>query len=241
MSELRSLLTRLVDASDALLTARTPQDVADTIVQGCAAVVVCDGAELRIFDRGHSALALVSGHGLRDTAGSPPGIPSGQGLCGHVFARGTPLATADYLDDPSFSHETDEWARGQGVVGAIAAPLMGADGRPLGTLAVFRRGGPPFEADDVTLVRELAATGAIAIRSARLSEVAQTAAEVIHTFNNLFAITLLRSEMLLDVEDEQNSERRRECLGSIRRAALEGREAVRRLRQARPSAVIPQS
>jgi hypothetical protein len=58
-----------------------------------------------------------------------------------------------------------------------------------------------------------------------------TVSEIAHSFNNLFAITLGRVEMLLD-DSSADPALRSECLESIRRAAVEGRELVQRLRMA---------
>jgi signal transduction histidine kinase len=65
-----------------------------------------------------------------------------------------------------------------------------------------------------------------------LEAIRRTVAEAAHTFNNLFAITLGRAEMLLDDDSAADPAVRRECVESIRRAAVEGRELVRRLRLA---------
>lgn len=69
----------------------------------------------------------------------------------------------------------------------------------------------------------------------RLEALRQTLGDAAHTFNNLFAITLGRAEMLL--EGGADDLLKRECVESIRRAAIQGRDLVHQLRQAtRPSA-----
>jgi len=74
-----------------------------------------------------------------------------------------------------------------------------------------------------------------------LQTLRKTVADAAHSFNNLFAITLGRAEMLLD-DTGADPALRRECLESIRRAAVEGRELVQQLRLAAQSrAATPDS
>jgi hypothetical protein len=228
-------LAALAAALQALTAAGTVPQIAERLAVASAGLLAADGAEVRILDG--EGLRLIGGHGLRQ---SPPRdvLDAPHGLAGQAMRRGTPLATGDYLGDTDVPRDADDWARAEGIMSAIVVPLPATDVPVAGVLLAFRRQARPFPPVSMAALVALAATGHLALSSARLAETARSMAAAVHGFNNLFAITLLRAEMLLELEPETDGSGRRESLDAIRRVALEGRELVRQARPARPASPV---
>ncbi|HXG40670.1 MAG TPA: GAF domain-containing protein, partial [Candidatus Limnocylindrales bacterium] len=86
-------------------------------------------------------------------------------LCGAALAARRPVAAVRYADDPrAAAHRAAVLAEGFDTLSA--APLLDGD-RPLGVLEVFHDRPRPWPADDLELLAELAAQGAVAIGAAR--------------------------------------------------------------------------
>jgi GAF domain-containing protein len=215
----------LVTALHELAATGTVPEVAERLAAVAARLLEADGAEVRVLD--DAGLRLVGGHGLRH---SPPLVlDPPHGMAGQALRGGAPLATVDYLADRAVPRDADDWARAEGVRSAVVAPLAAAHGLAGATVLVFRRVTRPFAPPALAVLGVLAVAGRLALSNARLVESARGLTGAVHGFNNLFAITLLRAEMLLEQETDRSS--RRESLEAIRRVALEGRDLVR---QARP-------
>jgi PAS domain S-box-containing protein len=93
-------------------------------------------------------------------------IPVGQGIAGHVVKTAQPYVTNDASGDPVAAAEVE---RQLGCTTLVAVPIFRRDGGVLGCFQVHdKRGGRPFDADDVVLLEGLAASAAIALENARL-------------------------------------------------------------------------
>ena len=143
----------------------------DTVLQRIA-----EGArELAASDLARIALTERDGTGLvfRYWVGAPltpewdtMRIEPGKGLGGLVLLTGRPFRTDDYANDPRFSKEYLGMALGEGVVTAMAVPIIG-DERLAGALFVLNRTSRPFTDQDEAVVGRLADHAAIAITNAQ--------------------------------------------------------------------------
>jgi PAS domain S-box-containing protein len=90
---------------------------------------------------------------------------AGYGAAGHVVKTARPYIAND-PDDPVVA---SEMRRRLGFTTCVTVPIFRRDGRVLGCFQVHdKRGGRPFDGEDVVLLEALAASAAIALENARL-------------------------------------------------------------------------
>jgi len=167
----------LNDATRALTRTLDPARVVHEILGSVLALI--PGVAVRLWERAGEAdpLRLTASIGVRDPEGGVGrSFPLGQGLVGIAMASREPVISLDVRSDPRFVNRA--WAEAEGLVSCIVLPLIHFD-RFHGVLAVFTRTPHTFSADEVSLLRSLAAGAAIALENARLhTEVRRHAAEL---------------------------------------------------------------
>jgi PAS domain S-box-containing protein len=93
-------------------------------------------------------------------------LAPGQGVAGHVVRTARPYIADDAVADPVVAAD---FQRRLGFTRLVTVPIFRGDGRVLGCFQVHdKRGGRPFDEDDVVLLEGLAASAAIALENARL-------------------------------------------------------------------------
>lgn len=131
-------------------------------------LVGADSADLSVSDL----------HGCQITRASTPTrtpqyatmrVLPGVGVAGQVLLEGRPRRTADYLRDPTITHELDDYIRDEGVRALMCVPLRAGD-TVLGTLCAFRRTATGFSDEDEATLLHLASQAAAAVQVALLYE-----------------------------------------------------------------------
>jgi signal transduction histidine kinase len=91
--------------------------------------------------------------------------PDSAGLIGWAIRHNEVLLSSDAESDPRSDRELDARAGGPAARTAIAVPLEGEQGMPLGAVALYnKRGGRPFNEEDRELLELVAANASTAIR-----------------------------------------------------------------------------
>jgi len=187
-------------------------------------------------------------------------VEAGKGAGGRVLATGETFRTDDYQVDARISADYMAMARAEGTVAEMAVPIRSQDDTH-GVLYVSNRSSRPFTDHDEAIVRRLAEYAGAAIKNAnlyqglraaldqlaqsqavlvqneRLRALGEMAAGVAHDFNNMLAVIVGRTELLLGRTDDPYLQK---GLQQVRRAATTGAATVRRIqnftgtRRARP-------
>ncbi len=158
-------LATLNELSGTLATVRDPPAAAEAILKAVQVLLPVHGGQLWECRDG-KVLTLITTGGV----GTFPGqtrLDIGAGLVGLAAAAGEVVYSADVRTDGRFVNRA--WAAGEGLVSAIALPLVEGD-RVTGALAVFTRVPHNFSAEEIALLRAFAAHAAIALENARLHE-----------------------------------------------------------------------
>ncbi|MGH2455535.1 MAG: GAF domain-containing protein, partial [Candidatus Limnocylindria bacterium] len=163
---LGEIARRIVEVDDA---AETLQQVVDASKR----LLGSDGAHLTLMnDEGTDLVPMVlAGDTDPRTRAWLRGqrFPVGGGINGLAAQTGRPAWTDDYPADPRIPHDPDDDSPHRLQLGAAAvAPLRGAGGEVVGTLAITYAEPRRIDPRDVALLEELAGQGAIAARNARL-------------------------------------------------------------------------
>ncbi len=94
-------------------------------------------------------------------------VPADRGIAGAALRTGQPIVVNDAQNDPRFYRNADQ-ETGEITRNLIAVPLTAGHG-PIGVLEVLnRRGGLPFDDDDLSLLEAVSGSVTIAIQNARL-------------------------------------------------------------------------
>ncbi len=176
-------LARRVDAQRTLgeiaariAVIRDPDEVLRSIVDAARRLIGSDGAHLTLVVPGGKLLrpsVVVGGNeAWTEEWLAQLEFPINGGINGLAAGQDTLIATEDYLVDPRIPHEPDDQAVAERLElrGMAAAPLRGAEGEVMGTLAVSFDRPHHFGDDELALLQGLADQGAIAIGNARLTE-----------------------------------------------------------------------
>ncbi|MBI4300196.1 MAG: GAF domain-containing protein, partial [Chloroflexi bacterium] len=96
-------------------------------------------------------------------------LSPGEGVSGKVITQGEPVASRDYLNDPSFPHLqlSDAVIREEGIRAFLGVPIKVGE-RVFGALCVADRTSRDYSFADIDLLSRLANQAALAIENARL-------------------------------------------------------------------------
>ena len=157
----------LAEIGRALSSSLHPDQVLQAIVHHARGLLKCDLANVGIYDPVQGVLRSRASVGHRHPESVGLVVRPGQGMSGRVLQTGEPLVTDDYLNDPRFSHDFDDWARAEGTVTELVAPVKKGE-EVLGVLWVVNRSPRPFTERDREILMQLAGHAAIALENARL-------------------------------------------------------------------------
>jgi signal transduction histidine kinase len=222
------------------------------VVREIPALLGSDAAAGSRVDPRTGTLETVTTVGARVPAVQPRRLERGHGLAGLALREKRPFRTDDYLADERFERPPAlaEWAAAEGVVSMVTAPVTDAGGEPIALLWAFNHSPRPFTPRDEATLAALAGQAALAmdnarlvgdlrrtleelqaaqdtlVRGATLRAVGELAAGAAHHLNNLMAVVLGRSQLLLyrNRDPEMGS-----ALRTIERAALDAADTVRRI------------
>ena len=195
----------------------------EAVVREIPILLRSDGAACSRVDPRTGALETVTTVGTRVRSLQPLRLEPGHGLAGLALREKRSLRTDDYFADPRFTRPPAiaDWAHAEGIVSMVTVPVTDATGDPIALLWAFNRSPRPFTArDEMTLtglarqaalvmdnarlvgdlrrtLEELQAAQDTLVRGATLRAVGELAAGAAHHLNNLMAVVLGRSQLLL--------------------------------------------
>ena len=175
-------------------TARTWDELLETVVDGTRDALHADVTSLYLLDRDGAYLTLAATNGLDRFQIGRARVPFGEGVTGRVAAERTPLVIPDVKADPRFL-----WVRGldqrRFVASMLSVPLTWHD-QIVGVLNVQTETTRHFSPDDV------AQLGAIADLLAGIVEKGRQQSEAEARVEALKAIDEARSELIALVTHE---------------------------------------
>ncbi len=151
------------------------QRVLDSVGASARELLGADAAMLSLLDERRDRVVLRAASGLRSDALVEVELAPGQGLPGRVVQTGRPAVVADYVADPSITHELDAAVRREGLRTHLGVPVI-ARSRAIGCLAVAFRHVRAVTDEETHLLTRMANQAAIAIENARLYEQVQSLA-----------------------------------------------------------------
>ena len=226
--------------------------VASRIVETVMPLVAGNSSDLRLLEPDGSLVEAACTGRVRERYEPGHRLPRGTGISGRVVEEGRSVWSPNFLDDPRIIITDDLRQRigDTGLLAALAVPLR-VKGRIIGVLSVGDTKRRNFTDAEVTLLQTFADQAAVAIDNARLFSEAQLAYEQLsraqaqlvrsetlraigevaagaaHHLNNLLAVIVARTQLLL--RRVPLSEIRRP-LEVIERAATDAADVVRRIR-----------
>ena len=161
-----------------------PAQTLQQVVDASKRLLESDGAHLTLMDDDGANLVpmVLAGDTDPDARAwlQTQRFPVGGGINGLAAQTGEPIWTDDYAADPRIPHDPADDSPTRLELGAVAvAPLRGARGEVIGTLAITYREPRAVDPRDVALLEELAGQGAIAARNADLWASLRKQAEVL--------------------------------------------------------------
>jgi GAF domain-containing protein/anti-sigma regulatory factor (Ser/Thr protein kinase) len=165
------------------LTAPALETALRAVAREMRTLLRSDAAVCSLVNPATGRLRTVTASGTR-TAGVPSYSPAGgEGLAGIVVREKRPIRSDEYLSDARFPRPPaiEAWARDEGVVALIAAPVLDASREVIALLWAFNRSRTSFTPRHEAALGSLAQQAALAIGRARAFEeerrnAAQTAA-----------------------------------------------------------------
>ena len=117
-------------------------------------------------------LRMLTGIGTRTDGIAGYEVKAGEGVVGLVLTERRSVRSEDYLTDPRFTRSPaiEAWARAEGIVSIIGAPILDAAGEIIAFLWAFNRTPRPFTARHEATMVGLAQQAALAVGKARSVE-----------------------------------------------------------------------
>jgi signal transduction histidine kinase len=166
-------------------------------------------------------------------------FPDDTGLIGWAIRNNEVLVTSDAENDSRRDDALDERVGGGRARTAIAVPLEGENGAPMGAIAIYnKRGGRPFSEDDRELFQLIAANASTAFRlqlsrearerEERLTTIGRLLSSVIHDLKTPLTVISGYVQLMQSSNDPQQRERYAELIlrqfdliGAMQREVLE--------------------
>jgi len=159
-------LAGLVDVNRTLTGTLDPRRVAAAVLEAAQTLLPDCAGHLWELLPGQDELRLVETRGLRvEPDGPSPRRRLGEGLVGKAVLTRAPVLCTEAREDSRARYK--EWLAAEGMVSAIALPLLHA-GAVWGVLSLFTRMRHEFLPDEVGLLESFAAQAAAAVANARL-------------------------------------------------------------------------
>ena len=235
-------------------------DVLASVAAGARALCRADSARIAVRTPDDPAIRFRHTIGTSYDGWLEVVVVPGRGVGGQVLATGEPFRTNHYEADPRITHHYLPHARAEQIVAEIAVPIRTQE-ELHGVLYVSNRSSRPFTDRDEAVLCRLADYAGAGIKNAnlyqglrealdqlgksqtalvqneRLRALGEMAAGVAHDFNNMLAVIVGRTDLLLGRTGDPYMLR---GLQDVRRAATTGAATVRRIqnftgtRRARP-------
>jgi signal transduction histidine kinase/putative methionine-R-sulfoxide reductase with GAF domain len=166
-------------------------------------------------------------------------FPEDTGLIGWAIRNAEVLITSDAENDARRDDALDERVGGARAKTAIAVPLEGENGAPMGAIAIYnKRGGRTFSEDDLELFQLIAANASTAFRlqlsrearerEERLTTIGRLLSSVIHDLKTPLTVISGYVQLMQSSNDGQQRERYAELIlrqfdliGAMQREVLE--------------------
>ncbi len=140
------------------------------------------------------------------------GLKAGEGFLGQALASGEEIVVTDASSDPRFNPRV-EGRLGFDVVTVLAAPLD-AEAGSIGALALFNPSGArPFDDDDLSILRLVAANVSTAVRlfnansarerEERLTSIGRLLSQVIHDFKSPMTVISGSAQLMAETDDRK--------------------------------------
>jgi len=234
------------------LSSPDPITVLDAVVREIPGLLHADGAACARLEPRTGALELAADAGTRVRTAAPARMDPGERVGALLLREKRALRSDDWQADPRFEDAPalTAWARAEGMVSLLAVPVTDAGGEAVAVLCAFHRTPRPFDGRDEATLTALGRQAALAMENARLvgdlrrtldelqaaqdtlvrgatlRAVGELAAGAAHHLNNLMAVVLGRTQLLLyRNRDPENGS----ALRTIERAALDAADTVRRI------------
>jgi PAS domain S-box-containing protein len=160
----RALAQQLTRTGRLLTTELDPAAVLDEVVQQAPQLVNADACAIRVLEDDELVVHAATGHGAETALGSRS--PSSAWLSGDVVQSRSPVALENAADDPRLL--ALDPMLGGGNSAYLGVPLAGAEGAPLGVLAVYCREPRPWREEEIEAMLALAASTSAAMSNAEL-------------------------------------------------------------------------
>jgi signal transduction histidine kinase len=160
-------------AGHALVGSMDPVETMATIPEGALALLRADAAILLRLDPQARALRTVAHLGrISPELARGLELPLGQGAAGLAVARRAAVWSADLHDGERLQHPDGVRARlrAEGLVAALAAPVLSPAGEVFGALVVFHGQAHEFTDADVGLLTAFGTQASVAVENARAFE-----------------------------------------------------------------------
>jgi GAF domain-containing protein len=243
-------LETLLEVSRQLSHIQPVPSLLSRMAEACGHLLRVESVGFRLVDG--EELVVTGTWGDAVEAMARPRLKIGESLSGFVATTGEPLLISDLAKDPRLIPADREAIRRLGLRAALIVPVK-IGPRVVGILSIHTRRPEGFEPGDLAMATAFAAQAAIALENSRLygelreavtdleasqqqlvqaerlRALGEMAAGVAHDFNNLLAVVIGRAELLLaHGHASENVER---GLQTIRQAALDGAQTVRRIQE----------
>ncbi len=163
-----SQLTALYEVGQALASTLDLEETLDVILQEAERVLGVDVASILLLDEQTGDLVFCSGTGEEAQKLIDQRLSPGQGIAGWVAECGDSVLVDDVRSDPRHSPVFDEMT-GFVTSSILCVPLI-VKGRVIGVVEALNKPEPGFTQDDLSMLRSLATSAAIAIENAQLFE-----------------------------------------------------------------------
>ena len=160
----RALAQQLARTGGLLASELDPAAVLEEVVQQAPELVNADAAAIRLLEGDELVVTAAEGAGADDALGSRR--PDGAGPAGDVLRSGAPLALPDVGADRRLA--ALDLMLGAGHSAFLGVPVAGAEGAPVGVLAVYASLPRTWRDDEIEALLALAASTSAALSNAEL-------------------------------------------------------------------------
>jgi len=200
-------LERLLEINLELSSTLNLQDLLSKIVNLATELTNTEASSILLLDRKTKTLYFEAATGVRVDSIQKIPVPLEGSIAGRIVQEGRPIIVEDVRADPNFYGLVDTVTHFQ-TRSILGVPLKVKD-TIIGVLEVLnKRGGEPFDEEDVKLLEILAAQAAVAIENARLFQQSDFISDLVHELRTPLTSIIGYAKLMLEHKLEPATERR---------------------------------
>ncbi|MBP7691793.1 MAG: GAF domain-containing sensor histidine kinase, partial [Anaerolineales bacterium] len=188
-------MERVIEISQIIASTLDHHQLLRTIIQAAKELTEAEAASIMLADSQSGELRFEATTNIAASKMEGLAVRMDNSIAGWIFTNAQSLIVPDTSQDPRWNRNVD--SKVEFTTRSILGVPLTHGGKPLGVIQALNKQTGPFNEDDITTLKTLAAQAAIAIVNARLFQQSDLISEMVHELRQPLGAIMATSSLLL--------------------------------------------